>query len=137
MKGSWPWPDILVTFVIEIFTTEGSTRSVMSAIDSPPARVSAGFDTTVTGAAGPRVSAAISGCICEFTDLVQPPEAAASAATRSRGFVNRRVIIADFLKGWRASCRVPMNRGRRRFIPGQATRENVLAGRFGQADEPK
>ena len=67
-----PDPDILVTLVIEMFTTEGSTRSVMSAIDSPPGRVSAGFATTVTGAGAPPVSAEISGWICELADLVQP-----------------------------------------------------------------
>src|SRR6185369_12800937 len=52
---------ILVTLVIEMLTTEGNTRSVMSAIDSAPTRFSAAFGTTVTGAALVRVSAAISG----------------------------------------------------------------------------
>ena len=70
---------IFVTLVIEMFTTEGSTRSVISAIDSEPTRFSSGFGKTVTGVAVPRVSAAISGW-GEPPDLAQPAAATSEKA---------------------------------------------------------
>src|SRR4051812_28217947 len=87
--------DILVTLVIEMLTTEGSTRSAISAMDSEPT-CSEGFGTTVTGLGAPLVSAAISGCR-ELADLAQPEPA--TVARTSKGVVNRRVIITDISSG--------------------------------------
>src|SRR4051812_16446190 len=86
---------ILVTFVIEMLTTEGNTRSVMSAIDSLPT-CKDGFGMTVTGVVAPLVSAAISGCRV-LADFAQP--AAATVARTSKGVVNRRVIITKLSSG--------------------------------------
>jgi hypothetical protein len=81
---------------MEMFTTEGSTLSVMSAIDSAPTRVSTGLGKTVTGALLPRVSAAISGW-GEAPDLAHPAAATpATAANASKGVVNRQGIIDGF-----------------------------------------
>jgi hypothetical protein len=113
-----PGADIFVTLVIEIFTTEGSTRSVMSAIDSAPTRVKAGFGTTVTGAGAPPLSAAISGWICELPDLVQPLDAAATIPTKTKGLVNRRLIIAEFPRIYAGSRRFSAYNPRlAQFIP--------------------
>src|SRR5450755_4355389 len=125
-----PEPDIFVTLVIEMFTTEGSTRSVMSAIDSPPARVSAGFGNTVTGAGDPAVSAAISGWICEPPDFAQPlcASAARPIPTKTNGLVNRRVIITEFPRRGLADIapHMGLNRGAPQFIPGSGAQREFF-----------
>src|SRR4051812_46829041 len=95
MKGSGD-ADIFETLVIEIFTTEGSTRSVMSAIDSAPTRLKTGFGRTVTGVVLARVSAAISGWT-EPPDLAQPAAATPAIVARaSKGVDRGRLIIDSF-----------------------------------------
>src|SRR6478609_4247529 len=122
---------ILVTLVIEMFTTEGNTRSVMSAIDSGPPWLSTGFGTTVTGVELARVSAAISGW-GEPPVLAQPAAATpAIVASASKGGVNRRVVIDGIPQCERligTAC--SPNRGGRQFIPGPARASQLKNSRI-------